>query len=400
MEYEDELIYKLWLSLLCGHNPKIVNKCVTRLGSAEEIYNSDGKYKELRSLFSLSRRLQMSRSLSAARSLAEYCADSGISIIPIDSKRYPKKLAEVSYPPQILYVKGDMPDIDNLVCVTIVGSRDCSDYGRAFANELAYDLTSSGILVVSGMAIGADSAAHIGALDAGGVTAAVLAGGVDVIYPKANAEIYSRIIENGAVISERPPGMVGRGEFYRERNRILVGLSNGVVIIEGSEKSGTKLTANWAAMSNRDIFAVPGKPGDAGAELPNKLIKDSAKLVTSAEDIIEEYISVYPVELKNGIDLTDTEKRKKHSARRNNGYAANAEKHGKDGRQKSKPDFGKFDDKQRIILEYLYNNNDAVHIDDIARECGIDTTELSFLIIQLLMERAVEEHPGEYYSIL
>ena len=151
-------------------------------------------------------------------------------------------------------------------------------------------------------------------------------------------------------------------------------------------------------MSDRDLFAVPGKPNDRGAELPNELIKNNAKLITSAEDIIEEYISVYPLEIEKGMsnNISDS-----HFERANRGVR-NWQ------REKTVPvpklpethiDIEKYGGKQRIILEYLRNNNEAIHIDEISRGCGIDTTELSFLIIQLLMERAIKEHPGEYYSL-
>lgn len=394
---DEELLYKLWLNILCGHNPGMIYRCIERYGSAREIFESERLYKEMVSGFRLSRRLRVNRSLDKAKQLLEHCGQNGIKVISIDDERYPRRLAEVDPPPQILYVRGELEDLNDLVCISIVGSRDCTDHGRTFAARLAKDLAASGIVVVSGMAMGIDAAAHTGALEAGNVTVAVLAGGVDVIYPKVNASLYSHIIKNGAVVSERPPGTTGRAEFYKERNRIIVGLSNGVVIAEGKNSSGTKLSARWAIECNRDLFAVPGKPDDRASELPNNLIKDSAKLITSAEDILEEYISVYPEALKAGIDLISGE-------RRFSGAEPGSTAEGKgrlpaEKKRPPKPDFDKFNDKQRIILEYLYNNNEAVHIDEISRACGIAPTELSFMIIQLLMERVIKEHPGEYYSV-
>lgn len=393
MEYAEDILYKLWLNILCGHNPMFINKYIEKYGSAEDIYYSDELYKALLSDLPLTMRLKARRSLDSAKNLIQYSNDHGISVISINDKRYPSKLAEVYAPPQILYVKGDIPDFNKLVCVSIVGSRNCSDYSRRFTYDLSNKLAKAGVFIISGMALGVDSSAHNGSLDAGSNTAAVLAGGVDVIYPKQNKKLYDKIVTSGAVISERPPGTTGRGSFYRERNRIIAGLSNGVVIIEGELSSGTKLTANWAVSSNRDLFAVPGKPTDKGSELPNSLIKDSAKLVTSAEDILEEYISVYPQQLKYGIDLINDNKQKKNTS-------VNTEDNNKYNFQVvPKPNFESFDDKQRIILKYLYETKSAVHINDISRECSIDMTELSFLIIQLLMAKVIKEHPGEYYSI-
>ena len=398
MFYSDEILYKLWLNILCGHNPKTIDKAVKKFGSAEEIYKSDTAYKALLSSLKLRRVLVSRRSLDKAKELLEYCEQNGISVLGIGDKGYPARLSKVFCPPQVLYVKGELPDIDNLVCVTIVGSRNCPDYCRKFANELAYDLTKSGVVIISGMALGIDGAAHTGALDAGGVTVAALAGGVDVIYPYAHKNLYNDITESGAIISERPPTEVGRRGYYQERNRLLVGLSNGVVIAAGSNKSGTSITARWAISEGRDLFAVPGKPGDNDAELPNALIKDSAKLVTSAEDVIEEYISSYSVEIENGIKLLGENSESKRKTKRISEWG-NAQYELPKEPLKQEINIEKFEGNQRIIVEYLLNNNDAVHIDEISRDCKISSAELSFEIIQLMMLRVIKEHPGEYYSL-
>lgn len=345
----------------------------------------------------MSTRLAMaSRSLEPARELLSKCEADEIDVISINDERYPKSLAQIYDPPQILYVKGKLPRIDDLICVTIVGSRNCSDYISDFTQRLGSDLAKNGIVVISGMAVGVDAAAHTGALCGGGITLAVLAGGVDVVYPGENTDIYEEILKRGAIISERPPGTIGRGSFYSQRNRILVGLSKGVVIAEGERKSGTKITANWATMSNRDVFAIPGKPDDKGAELPNELIKNNAKLITSAEDIIEEYISVYPVELENGLKMVEP---CATFVRTETAKLARPKVVVPEKPRTPQIDLEKYSGNQRIILEFLHNNKEAVHIDEISRGCNIPATELSFLIIQLMMERAIVEHPGEYYSL-
>ncbi len=394
MSIDKDVYYKLWLSIICDHNPDLIGKSIEKYGSAKEIFESKSISRGFGTRTLRARLLTAKRTLDDARELFNYCRQNDIDIITTDDDRYPKLLRQIYNPPQILYVKGTMPDVDNLVCVSVVGSRNCTEYSRAFAKSLATDLAKSGITVVSGMALGVDAAVHTGALCGDNITLAVLAGGVDVVYPAENLDLYEEIQKRGAIISERPPGTIGRGRFYNQRNRILVGLSRGVVIVEGSKKSGTRITANWATMSDRDLFAVPGKPGDKGSELPNELIKNNAKLITSAEDIIEEYVSVYPVEIEKGALMV-----------LQGSHFERAEQKPKP-KQKAVPkppkvevDIEKYSGKQRIILEYLRNNNEAIHIDEISRDCGIDTTELSFLIIQLMMERAVKEHPGEYYSL-
>lgn len=390
MEYGDDILYKLWLNIQCGHDPKLISKFTEK--SAEDIFNSSVLYDEMHHRLPLYLKLSASRSLDKAKELYEFCEENGIKIIGIDDNEYPDRLRQIQIPPQVLYVKGELPDIDKLVCITIVGSRKCSQYGVEFTRHLATELSQSGILIVSGMANGADTAAHNGALDSGMPTVAVLAGGVDIVYPKSNLKLYNEILTSGAVISERPPLTEGRPEFYRQRNRILAGLSQGVVIVEGEKKSGTKLTATWANTLNRDLFAVPGKPTDKGSALPNNLIKDSAKLITSAEDVIEEYISVYPVELKNGMDMINKE-RIKVRERKFEGVRAEALPTPK------KRDFSQFEGNLRTMLEYLDKNTEAKHADEISADCNIDTAELSFVIIQLLMQKVIKELPGEYYTI-
>ncbi len=419
------LIYKLWLNIQCQNNPERVFKCLDGGVSAEEVYNSKVLYRRLYSGRRLPERFTISHSLKKAYMIAEECEKTGIKMVQLGDREYPKRLSEMYMPPQVLFVKGELPDIDGLVAINIVGSRECSEYSEKFAQKLAYDLAASGILIVSGMAKGIDGFAHSGALMAGQRTVAVLAGGVDIIYPKKNAELYNEIIQNGAVISEMPPGEVGKGRFYKYRNRIMVGLCCGSVIIAGRENSGTSMTANWTADSNRDLFAVPGKPNDEGSELPNKLIKSNAKLVTSAEDVIEEYIGIYSNEIENGMkllrpvspaerraykimpapsDRRDGETKTGESAG-NSGNKIKKDKNKeysrriREGLVRQKPNLEMFDEKQRIILEYLYNNNGAAHIDDISNDCGIEMSELNFLILQLMMAGAVKEHAGDNYSI-
>lgn len=420
MENEDGILYKLWLNILCGHSPQVIFRCLRDFGTAQEIYESNEKYKKVKSSMRLSQRLKARHSLDEAKELFEHCVQKDIDIITIDDEHYPKRLAEVYMPPQILYVKGALPDMNSLIGITEVGSRECTDNGRAFAGEIAFDLAKSGVIIIGGMAKGIDAAAHSGALAAGQKTIAVLAGGPDIIYPKSNTDLYYEILNRGAVISERPPGMVGRGSFYKERNRIMVGLSNGVVIIEGEQSSGTKITAGWAIDSNRDLFAVPGRPSDKNASLPNNLIKDSAKLITSFEDITEEYESVYSEELNNGINLIDEKAAEDFNRKalefsdedinRTHSYQSKRKSPSTSTKKKRKavetekvrppkPNFDAFDDKQRKILEYLYDSNREVHIDDIANYCDIEMSELSFLIIQLEMAGAIKQSAGEYFYL-
>jgi len=210
----------------------------------------------------------------------------GIQALSPDSKGYPTRLKEIYDHPPLLYVKGNLqPDEWSLA---VVGTRRPTVYGRQLTEELVADLVRQNLTIVSGLARGVDSIAHNAALEAGGRSLAVLGCGVDVIYPSENAALAGRLVENGALISEHPPGTRPRPEYFPRRNRIISGLSLGVLITEAGEDSGALITASRALEQNREVFAVPGSvlsPQSAGC---NRLIQEGAKLVRDHRDILEE----------------------------------------------------------------------------------------------------------------
>lgn len=196
---------------------------------------------------------------------------------------YPRALAAIDDPPPILAVLGRLPPPGN-DAVAIVGARNASAAGGRFARGLAADLGAAGYAIVSGLARGIDAQAHLGALDTG--TAAVVAGGVDVVYPRENADLYARIVETGAVVSERPLGAAPKARHFPRRNRIVSGLCAGVAVVEATPRSGSLITARLAAEQGREVFAVPGSPLDPRHRGANGLIRDGATLIESAEDVI------------------------------------------------------------------------------------------------------------------
>ncbi|MEK7519918.1 MAG: DNA-processing protein DprA [Patescibacteria group bacterium] len=209
--------------------------------------------------------------------------------VTINNKEYPERLRNIHTPPKKLFVRGALPP-DDAVTIAIVGSRKCTAYGKQAAYDLAYALAARGVVIVSGMALGIDGEAHKGALDAGGVTVAVLGTGVDdkSIYPHTHTSLAKSIMEHGAVISEYETGTPALPHQFPERNRIISGLSLGVVVVEASEKSGSLITANFALEQGRDVFAVPGPIYAQTSRGANFLIQRGAKLVLSADDILTE----------------------------------------------------------------------------------------------------------------
>jgi len=211
----------------------------------------------------------------------------GANLITLDDDQYPSRLAEIYDPPLVLFTRGELLEQDQH-CVAIVGTRRPTPYGIRMAEKFGRELAARGVTVVSGLAAGVDTAAHRGAIDAGGRTIAVLGCGVDVIYPKQNADLYDTIAENGVVMTQFAMGTEPRGTHFPARNRIISGLSLGTLVVEAPMRSGALITARQAAEQGREVFAVPGNLDIRNSAGPHSLIREGAKLVETVEDILVE----------------------------------------------------------------------------------------------------------------
>ena len=219
----------------------------------------------------------------------EYMLKNNIDIISITDKEYPQILKEIYDAPISLYIRGNK-NILNDDALAIIGCRECTSYGRNITKQLAYDIAKNKINIVSGLAKGIDAIAHKGAILSGGKTIAVLGNGLDIIYPSENIPLAKEIIKTGgAIISEYPLGAKPEKQNFPERNRIVSGMSKGVVVVEAKEKSGTLITVDFALEQGRDVFVVPGNINQENSIGTNELIKQGAKLITSYKDVIEEY---------------------------------------------------------------------------------------------------------------
>jgi len=214
-----------------------------------------------------------------------------VKIVTIFDEDYPFNLKQISDPPLVLYVKGDIKSEDK-ASIAIVGSRHCSKYGKQTAQRLAFELSSFGITINSGMARGIDTIAHQSALENNGRTIAVLGSGLAKIYPPENKKLAESISDIGAVISEFPMNIPPISENFPRRNRVISGLSLGVVVVEAAKNSGALITSRFALEQNREVFAVPGQAGFVNSFGTNQLIRDGAKLVETAKDILEEIVFV------------------------------------------------------------------------------------------------------------
>jgi DNA processing protein len=210
-----------------------------------------------------------------------------VNVLTCEDPNYPSRLKEIYDYPPVLYVRGNLPAEDE-PCLAIVGTRRPTAYGRQVTEETVADLVRSKITVISGLARGIDSVAHRAALDAGGKTVAVFGSGLDIVYPGENVKLAQAIMEHGALVSEYPLGVKPRPENFPLRNRIMSGLSLGVLVVEAGEKSGALITAQQALEQNREVFAIPGSIFSPASEGTNRLIQEGAKLVRNYTDILQE----------------------------------------------------------------------------------------------------------------
>ena len=291
-----DLIYWIWLQQALGYGSSRTEQLLNAFdGSAQAVYQADWSSLQQKGLLTRKQLESMNGfRLEQAQTIIDNCARIGCRAIASNSAEYPEVLRETYGHPLVLYVLGDLSCLNGRLAIGMVGTRRSSEYGRRVADLLSRELAACGAVVVSGMAAGIDTVAHTGALKGNGKTVAVLGCGVDVTYPPQNETLKDLIAQNGAVVSEFPPGTQPDGPNFPIRNRIISGLSQGVVVVEGRRRSGSLITAGHALAQGRDVFAVPGSVFDVGSVGPHWLIAQGAIPVTCTRDILEEYLSVYP----------------------------------------------------------------------------------------------------------
>lgn len=282
-----ESLHWIWLASRLGAASPYLNTLLEKYASPKNIFEAEPS--EILSLEKIPDSVKMrlnDRSLDRAERILEQCRVKGIGVMTYGDPRYPAILKTIDKPPAVLYFKGMPIDFDRRLCVSIVGTRKMSDYGRDMAYRFAYDLSSAGVNVISGMALGVDGMSAAGALDAQAHTTVVLGGGVDVVYPSVHRRLYDSILKNGLILSEYPPGAEPDRSHFPQRNRIISGLSRCTLVVESAEKGGALITAEYAVKQGRPVFAIPGALDMPYSVGTNSLIKSGAKMATSALDII------------------------------------------------------------------------------------------------------------------
>ncbi|MCM1287100.1 MAG: DNA-processing protein DprA [Clostridium sp.] len=283
-EYENA-VFRLWLTGMEGIGIKTQKKLLSVFGGIQEVYQAS--YRELAKVVSAEKaeKIAGNRSLAGAKKLYDKYAKRNIKIIYPGHEYYPEKLLHIYDYPELLFVRGDLTCI-KMTGIAVVGSRNPSIYGSETASYFAAYFADEDICTISGLARGIDSAAHKGAIDGGGKTVAVLGCGINVTYPGENAELYALIEKNGAILSEYGFDVKPMPGQFPMRNRIISGMSDGVLVVEARKKSGSLITADCALEQGRQVYALPGRIFDACAEGTNNLIKQGAMCVTNPADIM------------------------------------------------------------------------------------------------------------------
>ncbi len=366
------------LNMVRGIGPRTANLLLDRYGAPANVFAApleallrDGLKSDTVA------QLKNTEILSKAESEIERLEALGAKIITLADDEYPELLKEIYDPPIVLYVKGDLSAALAHPSIGVVGSRRCSTYGVNAANFLARELAALGISIVSGLARGIDGASHRGAIEAAGKTVGVIGTGLDVIYPKEHKKLTDEVAENGAVVSEFPLGTPPLAQNFPYRNRVISGLCFGILVVEASEHSGSLITARLAQEQGREVFAVPGNITSQTSFGPNFLIKDGAKLVQQARDVIEE-LPPHIKESLPGYSLPEG-KKKKSNASAQLTFEAVA-----------------LSATEQKVLNLLAADS-ASHIDQLLMTSGLSSPDLMAALLGLDMKDRIRELPGKCF---
>jgi DNA processing protein len=364
------------LALTPGLGPTKSRKLVEHFGGPEKIFRASLTELEATGLQAVSAQsLATGKSAELAREEIAHAAELGVTIISMEDPSYPPRLKEIYDPPLVLHVRGNV-EVLTKPGIAVVGTRHPTPYGTGMAERLACDLAAQGLVIISGMARGVDTASHRGAISTKGKTLAVFGTGVDVIYPKENSRLSEQILAlGGALISEFPLGTFAAPQNFPIRNRIISGMSVGVLVVEAAEYSGTRITARCALEQNRDVFAVPGNVTNKNSWGPNTLIKQGAKLVATWEDVWEEL----PTEVR--LALTP---------------AASPESSGASAASLF-PDEGLPPHEKRILS--LLKADESTHIDMIIErlDAELSSSEIFAALFELELAGKVKQMPGKNF---
>jgi DNA processing protein len=367
----DQYLGWLALALTPGLGARMAGKLLRAMGNPDAIFNASlTELESYRLPAAVAQLIHTRQPISAAAKELAQAQAAGVRLLTWDEPEYPQRLREIYDPPPLLYVRGNI-ELLNRHLISIVGSRRPTPYGNQMAEKLARDLADRGLVVVSGLARGIDSCAHKGALSSPtGATIGVLGCGIDVIYPKENRKIFAEMEKRGAIISEFAMGTFPGPQNFPIRNRVISGMSLGVVVVEGAQYSGSLITARLAMEFGREVYAVPGNATQPTSFGPNQLIKQGAKLVTSWEDVIEELPTPVRAELLP-VETASSEER-----------ALLVEK-----------DLAPVEG----TLYQLLGVDESRHVDDLVELSGLSSSEVLAALFGLELKGVVRQLPGKQF---
>lgn len=396
------LLYWLWLAQCNEVKDGVKAALVRQFEDPERLFFAEKQEildAEIEGLTGEHLDILLQHDLSAAEETLSDCAKAGLQVLTYDSPLYPKRLKAIYDPPIVLYYRGTLPDFDKLPTIGVVGTRHPSVYGRQAAKRLGGEITAAGGLVVSGLAEGIDGAAMEAALSAGFPAVGVLGCGADVVYPRKHKALFQETERLGCILSEYAPGSPPLGWHFPRRNRIISGLSCGVVVVEAPERSGSLLTAKHALEQGRDVFVVPGNVDMESFRGSNRLLRSGAIAVSSGRDVMEEYDLLYPEKLlpKKGLD-----KPKKAEKQEPKPEAPEILKKKTIDNGNPPPYSG-----QNDILQGLSADEQTVmtaigtgieSVDDVIAKTGLPSGKVLGILTMLEIRKKIVRHPGKRVS--
>lgn len=369
----------VWLASLRNVGNRTKYRLLRHFHDPEAVYNAR---REIPGLIPKEREALAAGDLTEAKRILDSCKD--ITVITMADERYPGLLKQIPDLPLLLYCRGNLISLEEEPTVAIVGTRRCSGYGSAMARSMAGEIARDGGIVVSGLAAGIDTAAMTGALEAGGYVIGVVGGGPDVVYPVSNRELYRQCSGQGCILSEYPPGAAPTKWTFPRRNRIVSGLSKGVLVVEAPEKSGALITAHFAAEQGRDVFVVPGKVDNPACAGSNRLLREGATAVTGGWDVLMEYRSLYPDKIRQRRNAPPVPRRETAVHRQPAAPASPPE---------AKQDFSGLTPEEGQIVRVLLQGERTV--DDVIAETGMGAGKVMSLLTMLEIKGKLRRLPGK-----
>lgn len=391
------LLHWLWYAMLPNVPIRQKMQLLEHFSDPEELYHTEN-FSHIPEITPKLAEILGNKDLSDARKIQADCKRSQISILTMQDAGYPSALRSIADPPLVLYYRGYLPDFEERPVIGVVGTRKATAYGMQNAVEMGRQITACGGLIVSGGAAGIDTAALQGALDVGGSCIAVLGCGADIVYPKSNRTLFRRIEENGCLLTEYPPGTQPNPWQFPERNRIISGLSNGVLVVEAPKKSGALITAHDAFSQGREVFVVPGNIDNPTCEGSNGLLREYAMAVMSGWDVMREFEGTYQCVQNRDYHYAEPETEPFSQSNENEEIDKIViDNSGPDAYIDREREFADMDPFSRKLVACL--GPEPIPVDELIAQIDEPSDKVLSALTMLALTGVVQNHPGRLVSL-